>query len=56
MISNQERLFKFKESDTVTDTIGGELSILDDDYEYYKQQLENLTNPLSDDYNKYDNE
>ena len=32
------------------------VSPLDDDYEYWKYEQETLTNPLSDDYCKYDNE
>jgi len=32
------------------------VSPLDDDYEYWKSEQERLTDPLSDDYCKYDNE
>jgi hypothetical protein len=32
------------------------VSVTDDDYEYWKSELEHKRNPLSDDYNKYDNE
>lgn len=28
----------------------------DDDYEFWKSEQESLTDPLSDDYSKYDNE
>ena len=52
----EERYSKFTYDDVVTDDSGRELSPLDDDYYYYKSELENLTKPLSDDYCKYDNE
>lgn len=32
------------------------VSPIDDDYEYWKSEQERLTDPLSDDYCKYDNE
>ena len=51
-----DRLFNFKHNNVVTTEDNVEVAVTDDDYEYYKQQLEDLTNPLSDDYNKYDNE
>ena len=40
----------------VTDEEGVAISPLHDDYEYFKDQLDFLTDPLSDDYCKYDNE
>lgn len=55
-MNKSKQLYEFKSSNVVTTDEGQELSVLDDDYEYYKQSLEDLTNPLSDDYNKYDNE
>lgn len=42
--------------DYVHDDDGNEVSPLDDDYEYWKAENEDATNPLSDDYCKYDNE
>ena len=51
-----ERYAKYIEDDVVTTDCGREVSPLDDDYESYKHELDNLTNPLSDDYCKYDNE
>lgn len=52
----KERLFNYVEEDIVTNHEGDELQPTDDDYEYYKAELENLTDSLSDDYCKYDNE
>lgn len=52
---SKNRIYKFSQGTVTTDT-GCEVSITDDDYEYWKSELENKTNPLSDDYNKYDNE
>lgn len=42
--------------DMVYDNNGKEVSLLDDDYAFWKSEQERLTNPLSDDYNKYANE
>lgn len=50
------RLYQFKNQNVVTTDDNVEVTPIDDDYVYYKNQLEDLTNPLSDDYNKYDNE
>jgi hypothetical protein len=44
------------EPDVITDDNGCEVSALDDDYYYWKSESEDRCNPLSDDYNKYDNE
>ena len=52
---NKNRIYKFAQGIITTDS-GCEVSVTDDDYEYWKSELENKTNPLSDDYNKYDNE
>lgn len=52
---DKNRLYLYKEG-VVTDDTGAELSPLDDDYYSHKTELEDLTNPLSDDYCKYDNE
>lgn len=41
--------FIYDENDTF-------VSQLDDDYDYWESEQEVLTNPLSDDYCKYDNE
>lgn len=54
-MTNKDRYRNFEE-DIITDDSGCELLPLDDDYFYYKSELDNLTNPLSDDYCKYDNE
>jgi len=40
----------------VVDENGNEVSPLDDDYEYWKNVCEDRSNPLSDDYCKYDND
>lgn len=42
--------------DSIYDEYGREVSINDDDYEHYKHMHARSTNPLDDDYNKYDNE
>lgn len=42
--------------DTVYDDNGYEVSPLDDDYYYWKSEQDNLNNPLSDDYCKYDHD
>lgn len=44
------------EEDTVYDDNGNPVSGLDDDYTYWEEQSRSLTDPLSDDYCKYDNE
>lgn len=51
-----DRLHQFVEENTVTDDFGGEISPLNDDYGFFKNELESISNPLSDDYCKYDNE
>ena len=47
---------RFDDDGFVYDDSGSYVSPLDDDYEYWKSEQEALTNPLSDDYCKYDNE
>ena len=47
---------KFSDDGFIYDDNGTYVSPLDDDYEYWKTKQEVLTNPLSDDYCKYDNE
>ena len=47
---------RFNDDGFVYDDNGTEVSHLDDDYEYWKSVQESLTDPLSDDYCKYDNE
>lgn len=47
---------RFNDDGAVYDDSGSEVSPLDDDYEFWKSEQERLTNPLSDDYCKYDNE
>lgn len=54
-MTDRERYSEYSEG-VVTNDCGNEVSPFDDDYDYYKSELDNLTNPLSDDYNKYDNE
>lgn len=46
----------FLEDDFVYDDNNVFVSPLEDDYSYWKLEQESLTNPLSDDYCKYDNE
>lgn len=47
---------RFSGDGCVYDDNNNEVSCLDDDYHYWKSEQERLTDPLSDDYNKYDNE
>ena len=47
---------RFLDDGFVYDDSGTEVSPLDDDYEYWKSVQDSLTDPLSDDYCKYDNE
>ena len=47
---------RFRKDGLIYDDKSNEISPLDDDYEYWKSVQENLTDPLSDDYCKYDNE
>lgn len=54
MSKYKSRLESFREDNIVTNEDGFEISSLDDDYYYYKSQLKDRTNPLSDDYCKYD--
>ena len=44
------------DEDIVVDENGNEISPLDDDYEFWKVENERLTNPLSNDYCKYNRE
>lgn len=55
-MSLKERIGRFIDGGVVMDDHNTELSPMDDDYYATKRDLENLTNPLSDDYCKYDNE
>lgn len=55
MPDNKSRINNFNNG-IVTDENNVPVSACNDDYEAYKCELENLTNPLSDDYCKYDNE
>lgn len=54
-MTNKDRIVRYAE-DVVTDDSGNALTPADDDYALFKYELENSTNPLSDDYCKYDNE
>lgn len=54
-MTNKERIKNYDEGNLM-DEYGHVVTALDDDYYAVKQELENLTNPLSDDYCKYDNE
>ena len=56
IVNNRDRISAYEDAENVTDEYGCELSPCDDDYEVYCDELEDLTNPLSDDYCKYDNE
>ena len=47
---------RFSDDGFVYDDNGTCVSPTDDDYEYWKSEQEALTDPLSDDYCKYDNE
>lgn len=47
---------RFSQDGFVYDDNDRMVSPVDDDYEFWKSEQESLTNPLSDDYNKYDNE
>ena len=47
---------RFNNNGFVYDDNDNYVSSLDDDYEYWKSEQDSLTNPLSDDYCKYDNE
>ena len=47
---------RFSDDGFVYDDNDDYVSSLDDDHEYWKSEQEALTNPLSDDYCKYDNE
>ena len=47
---------RFNDDDFVYDENSQCVSPLDDDYEYWKTVQDNLTDPMSDDYCKYDNE
>lgn len=55
-MKNRERIITYEHSDIVTDEHGYEVSPYDDDYNAYCDELDDMTNPLSDDYSKYDNE
>ena len=54
-MSDKNRIDKYADGIVTTDN-GVELSPSDDDYKVCKSELDSITNPLSDDYNKYDNE
>lgn len=47
---------RFLDDGFVYDENNHRVSPLDDDYEYWKSEQDRLTNPLSDDYCKYDSE
>lgn len=47
---------RFNKDNLVYDDNDNEVFTTDDDYNYWKTQQDNLTNPLSDDYCKYNNE
>lgn len=47
---------RFSKDGLVYDDNDNMVSPADDDYEYWKSEQDELTNPLSDDYYKYDNE
>ena len=47
---------RFNNDGSVYDECGTRVPPTSDDYEYWKAEQEDLTNPLSDDYCKYDNE
>ena len=47
---------RFSGDGFVYDANGNYVSTLDNDYEYWKAEQEALTDPLSDEYCKYDNE
>lgn len=47
---------RFSKDGSIYDDNNNEVSPLDDDYYYWKSQQDELTNPLSDDYDKYANE
>lgn len=55
-MNNQDRIPAYKYAEVVTNEHGYELSPYDDDYNAYCDELDDMTNPLSDDYCKYDNE
>ncbi len=47
---------RYNEDSPIYDGNGDVVSPTDDDYEYWRSEQDTLTNPLSDDYCKYDNE
>lgn len=47
---------KYLRDEQVYDDNNNKVSPLDDDYAFWKAEQERITNPLSDEYNKYDNE
>lgn len=47
---------RFSDDGNIYDDNNNVVTGTDDDYEYWKSEQERLTDPLSDDYNKYDNE
>lgn len=47
---------RFDRDGHVYDDYGNYISHTDDDYEFWKAEQEDLANPLSDDYCKYNNE
>ena len=56
VLNNRGRFSVYEHSNIATDEHGCKLSPCDDDYKAYCDELDDLTNPLSDDYCKYDNE
>lgn len=55
-MKNRDRISAYECENIVTDEHGYKISTCDDDYNAYCDELNDLTNPLSDDYCKYDNE
>ena len=56
IISPEREDRRFSGDGEVYDDNNTPVSPLDDDYLYWKEEQDALTNPLSDDYCKYDNE
>ena len=56
MVTERKRCECYTIDGVVMNDCGIILTPLDDDYYATKQELENITNPLSDDYCKYYNE
>lgn len=47
---------RFLQNGIVYDDNNAVVSPISDDYEYWKTEQDNITNPMSDDYCKYNNE